>query len=345
MHQGAAPAPAFELRCTHGLRRRTGPAPTGVGHAQTCADDRVPWGRRARPCTRATANGWIGAALKAAGSEAESVQKTSVKSAAAGRAYTRTVHRRNGAAGKRSEPGGTLGDPRHPVSHAWSGGSAKGSYADASGPDASREMVRFSKSIRSRTAEARGRPRERHGTPFARRSRIQLLQNAMTATTHALDFGDLRRVTPIDPHFGGRPRQAGRPPLHRALPGRPRGRHPAAGCSKWPRTITRGATAATASSRATSSMSIPAIRARRWSPTSLTPVGSRTTASTASICTQTLTVHLRRARARSRRSDRILKPGGVAARHRARHQPDQPATTAIAGATTGASRRSRCGAC
>ena len=26
----------------------------------------------------------------------------------------------------------------------------------------------------------------------------------MTATLHALDFGDLRRVTPIDPHFGGR---------------------------------------------------------------------------------------------------------------------------------------------
>jgi len=34
-------------------------------------------------------------------------------------------------------------------------------------------------------------------------SRIRLLQNAMTATLHALDFGDLRRVTPIDPHFGG----------------------------------------------------------------------------------------------------------------------------------------------
>jgi poly(hydroxyalkanoate) depolymerase family esterase len=54
-----------------------------------------------------------------------------------GHAYTRTVHQR------------ADGTPQaeqwliHGAGHAWSGGSARGSYTDGRGPDASREMMRF----------------------------------------------------------------------------------------------------------------------------------------------------------------------------------------------------------
>jgi poly(hydroxyalkanoate) depolymerase family esterase len=56
---------------------------------------------------------------------------------AGGRSFTRTITR---------EPNGTSRNEHWLIAgagHAWSGGSLDGSYTDAAGPDASREMVRF----------------------------------------------------------------------------------------------------------------------------------------------------------------------------------------------------------
>lgn len=72
---------------------------------------------------------------------AGAVDVTTERGAAGDRRITRTVHLRPGA-----EPGEpSLGEHWliHGAGHAWSGGDPSGSYADARGPDASREMVRF----------------------------------------------------------------------------------------------------------------------------------------------------------------------------------------------------------
>jgi poly(3-hydroxybutyrate) depolymerase len=57
--------------------------------------------------------------------------------AAGGRKYTRTVHA--------DENGRPMAEHwvLHGSGHAWSGGSAAGSFTDPRGPDASREMMRF----------------------------------------------------------------------------------------------------------------------------------------------------------------------------------------------------------
>ena len=60
---------------------------------------------------------------------------------AGGRAFTRVVYR--GAKGSAAAPSRAEHWVVHGAAHAWSGGDSAGSFTDSTGPDASREMLRF----------------------------------------------------------------------------------------------------------------------------------------------------------------------------------------------------------
>ena len=83
----------------------------------------------------------IEAALEGASAASQGVVSSLESTSSGGRSVTRTVHHR----ADRSAAEASLAEHwvLHGTGHAWSGGSANGSYTDVHGPDASREMIRF----------------------------------------------------------------------------------------------------------------------------------------------------------------------------------------------------------
>ena len=78
-----------------------------------------------------------GAEVVARAAELSDLQSMTENGTASGRSYSRSIHR--------DKAGNTVMEEWiiHGAGHAWSGGSARGSFSDARGPDASREMLRF----------------------------------------------------------------------------------------------------------------------------------------------------------------------------------------------------------
>jgi poly(hydroxyalkanoate) depolymerase family esterase len=125
MKKGAAPAPGGGLAL-----------PTIVFHGDADATVHV---RNAEGVVAAALGGQDGVTAEARSSSGES---------AGGRRFTRHVHA--GAEGRPAVEHWLL----HGAGHAWSGGSAQGSYTDPAGPDASAEMLRFFLAQRRRRSAA-----------------------------------------------------------------------------------------------------------------------------------------------------------------------------------------------
>jgi poly(hydroxyalkanoate) depolymerase family esterase len=122
----------------HSGASRTGTANAMAGRPQMPVPTIVFHGDQDRTVHPRNGEQVIAAALGSSRSATvESKPQVERGASAQGRRYTRSTHR--------DDRGHALAEHwlLHGAGHAWSGGNAEGSYTDAAGPDATREMLRF----------------------------------------------------------------------------------------------------------------------------------------------------------------------------------------------------------
>ena len=129
VHSGLAAGSARDLPSALAAMREGGPLPDASGHGVPTIVFHGEGDTTVHPAN--------GEQVAAASAGTDAVADVTQASPPGGRRYSRSVYRRPGG-GVVAEHWRVQGAP-----HAWSGGSAQGSYTDPRGPDASAEMLRF----------------------------------------------------------------------------------------------------------------------------------------------------------------------------------------------------------
>lgn len=129
VHSGLAAGSASDLPSALAAMRQGGPLRAAGGHGVPTIVFHGEGDTTVHPSN--------GMQVAAASAGADAAADVTQASSPGGRRYSRSVYRRHGS-GVVAEHWQVQGAP-----HAWSGGSAQGSYTDPRGPDASAEMLRF----------------------------------------------------------------------------------------------------------------------------------------------------------------------------------------------------------
>jgi poly(hydroxyalkanoate) depolymerase family esterase len=139
VHSGLPHGAAHDVASALAAMKRVVPPRAGAVHATPMPVPLIVFhGDRDTTVDAANGAAIVAHRIDATGNRGDAASQSVERGTApAGRTYTRTIHR--------DAAGAVIAEHWlvHGAGHAWSGGDAAGSYTDPTGPDASREMLRF----------------------------------------------------------------------------------------------------------------------------------------------------------------------------------------------------------